>query len=305
VPVATDTTGAILAVRLGQALTHPPRNAHPVSTVVPFEPLGGHLITVPVQLGDSPPTKFILDTGIGLNLVSSEVCSRFGYPLTGNSHVGRRMSGQAISVPLAVVPSIRFGSVRKENVLIGVVDLDGFLPPGTGVEGFLSPQFFEPWVFTISRSAGTVSVEPTPRTPDPLHPAVEVPVKVVRDGGSIAAFVDLQLPNGHTISVEVDTGSDTLILHSRYMAELDVREGGPGVSMREGTDETGHRYTRYFSRVSGPIAISSSPSLAQQDPEVMFQDIIYDGLVGDSFLRAFDVTYDLTRSRMLFAKHPP
>ena len=33
----------------------------------------------------------------------------------------------------------------------------------------------------------------------------------------------------------------------------------------------------------------------------MFQKIIYDGLVGDSFLKNFVVTYDMQRERMVFA----
>jgi hypothetical protein len=34
----------------------------------------------------------------------------------------------------------------------------------------------------------------------------------------------------------------------------------------------------------------------------MFQKIIYDGLVGDSFLRSFVVTFDVWNSRMVFAR---
>jgi hypothetical protein len=41
------------------------------------------------------------------------------------------------------------------------------------------------------------------------------------------------------------------------------------------------------------------------DPPVMFQEIIYDGLVGDSFLRNFTTTYDLPRSRMIFSSPEP
>ena len=36
----------------------------------------------------------------------------------------------------------------------------------------------------------------------------------------------------------------------------------------------------------------------------MFQEIIHDGLIGDRFLRNFIVTYDLPRSRMIFAPSP-
>jgi hypothetical protein len=38
----------------------------------------------------------------------------------------------------------------------------------------------------------------------------------------------------------------------------------------------------------------------QANPDVQFQEIIYDGLLGDRFLRNFIVTYDLPRSRMIF-----
>ncbi|HYK34247.1 MAG TPA: hypothetical protein VEV63_19900 [Streptosporangiaceae bacterium] len=37
------------------------------------------------------------------------------------------------------------------------------------------------------------------------------------------------------------------------------------------------------------------------DSDVMFQKIIYDGLIGDRFLRNFTTTYDLVNSRMIFA----
>ena len=34
----------------------------------------------------------------------------------------------------------------------------------------------------------------------------------------------------------------------------------------------------------------------------MFQEIIYDGLIGDAFLRRFVVTYDQPAERMIFAR---
>ena len=36
----------------------------------------------------------------------------------------------------------------------------------------------------------------------------------------------------------------------------------------------------------------------------MFQRIVYDGLVGNSFLKNFTVTYDLANLRMIFARPP-
>jgi hypothetical protein len=50
----------------------------------------------------------------------------------------------------------------------------------------------------------------------------------------------------------------------------------------------------------GAVHPHSAPALAHLDPEVMFQRIVYDGPLGDAFLRRFAVTYDVDGSRMIF-----
>ena len=47
--------------------------------------------------------------------------------------------------------------------------------------------------------------------------------------------------------------------------------------------------------------MTGAPLMRVAHPPVMFQKIIYDGLVGDQFLRNFTTTYDLASSRMIFA----
>lgn len=53
--------------------------------------------------------------------------------------------------------------------------------------------------------------------------------------------------------------------------------------------------------MSGDISVTGAPKIRMSNPEVMFQKIIYDGLIGDRFLRNFTTTYDLVNSRMIFA----
>ena len=63
-----------------------------------------------------------------------------------------------------------------------------------------------------------------------------------------------------------------------------------------------HReFVRYFTELRGDIQVSGAPSIRVTDPQVMFQKIIYDGLVGDRFLRNFTTTYDLRSSQVNFA----
>jgi hypothetical protein len=91
-------------------------------------------------------------------------------------------------------------------------------------------------------------------------------------------------------------GSDCLILDERF------RSLGAAEERRvDGTDETGHSYTRRFTTLPGRIHPAGAPELAQDDPEVMFQSIVYDGLVGDRFLREHVVTFDVAASTLALA----
>jgi hypothetical protein len=273
-----------------------------VSERVPFERWrNGHFITIPVRVGGSVPTRFGLDTGIGVTIVSRDLCERLRVVPTGETRSGRRMSGQTVRIDLARLPCLDVGAFHKENVVIGVVDLAGFFPEDSGIEGILAPQFFEPWPFAINSVTRTVRIERGEADPPRPAVAVEAPLKVVREGPSAELFLDLVLPSGRTIAVEVDTGSEDLILHSRYMEELGVSPDRANVTKREGRDETGNPYVRYFTQIQGRVSVAAAPSIGQRDPRVMFQEIIYDGLVGDTFLRSYDVTYDLDRGRMYFA----
>jgi hypothetical protein len=86
------------------------------------------------------------------------------------------------------------------------------------------------------------------------------------------------------------------------MDELKIDPNDPKVRRREGRDETGPNYSRYFTQLKGAVHLPQSTEVKSTDPEVMFQKIIYDGLVGHLFLRDFQVTYDLPHSRMIFRK---
>ena len=125
-------------------------------------------------------------------------------------------------------------------------------------------------------------------------------MRVTQDGPSTEVFMPLELPAGRVIEVEVDMGSDALILDERFAAELGADLDDAGVRKVEGRDETGYEYTRYFTTLSGDIRVPGAPNLWQPEPDVMFQKIIYDGLVGHSFLRNFALTFDLPNERLVF-----
>jgi hypothetical protein len=272
-----------------------------MSGSVPLASIGGHLVHLPVQVGDSVASRFIFDTGIGLDLVSKSLLARVGGRLTGETYTGRRMSGQTLAVPLARIPSIAVGTLRRDDVLVGVFDLA--LPPEmAAIEGFLAPTFFGERPFTLRRRAGALTwgAAGEPERSSARGPGA--PLNVRWDGPAVSLFVDLDLPDGSRATVEVDTGSDHLILDRTFMARFGVREEDPGVDQRNGVDESGHAYVRYFAPISGGVSIRGLPEIGQSAPLVQFQAIICDGLLGDEFLRSHDVTFDLRERKIFFAR---
>jgi hypothetical protein len=264
---------------------------------VPFDYLH-HLVTVPARIG-AVDARFVLDTGMGLVLVTEQLAASVGLVPDGSTYMGRRMSGQEVTVPVARAESLSFAGLTRRDVPVGILDLDE--PALATVGGFLSLAFFRDRAVTFDYPRREIVVEDAASLEDRTRDGASVEVRVEQDDLSAEVFLRLDVPAAGVVEVEVDTGSDVLILDESLASPAGVDLGAPGVRVVEATDETGHAYRRAFTTLSGSINPVGAPHIAQRDPPVMFQQIIYDGLVGDTFLRGFVVTYDLARSRMIFA----
>lgn len=272
-------------------------------TPIPFARVG-HLLTVPARLPGSVEARFVLDTGIGVNLLSKGLCGPAGTVATTEVSHGRRMSGQEISSSLELLSYLQLGDHIWRDLKVAPLDMAAFHPMLRGLGGFLSLGLFESLPFTVDYAHGVVRLhEDGDRSFVDRSGYAEVPLHMDRNGPSVDVQVDVDLPDGSTARLEVDSGSNSLILHERYMAGLGVTPGTPSVRTVEGKDETGYSYIRHFAPVNGEFRLTGAPSIGQADPTVMFQRIIYDGLLGDEFLRRYCVTFDLGRSRIGFA--PP
>lgn len=267
---------------------------------MPFEYLGNFL-TVPVIAGETA-TRFIFDTGVGINLVSTSVATLAGCSPSGSSFTGRRMSGQEVTIPLGSLTSLTIGDCRREEVPTGLFDL-GEMAGLDGIGGFLSLDYFRSTPVTVDYSNSTIVIEDTDSVGRRASAGSVINVRVEHDACSTSVFLPLELPGGRSASVEVDTGSDNLILDLALADDLGVDLGDQSTRKVEGRDETGNAFARYFACLHGEVSVTGDSAICQTDPEAMFQKIIYDGLVGDAFLRNFIVTYDLAHDRMIFAQH--
>ncbi|HTT74037.1 MAG TPA: aspartyl protease family protein [Thermoplasmata archaeon] len=271
-----------------------------MTVAVPFRRLAGHLVVLPVRCGDAE-APFVLDSGIGLTLLTGAFAGRAGAAATGATFSGQRMSGQTVTAPLVRVPELSVGGHRFREVTAARFELERLPADLAPIGGFLGLSLFEQNPLVVDYGAEVVRIEPGGSRRDVPAGEVEVPARPRRVGPSVDLEVDLTLPSGRVARVEVDMGSDALILHRRYMAELGLSPDGPGVRTVRGRDETGHAYVRFGATLAGRIQLTGAPAFSQDAPAVVFQEIIHDGLIGDAFLRRYRVRFDVGRARIGFA----
>lgn len=245
--------------------------------------------------------KFIFDTGIGVTVVSKRLADALGLEDSGTFQ-GKRMSGQDILVDLVTIPTVDVSGIRREKVTAGIFDILGSpsLPEEfKEVDGILSPSFFEDFVFTVDYDSKEISLGN-----DSGHLDMEgtlCKIEAERTGPSLSLFIRAILPSGKRVRLEVDSGSSSLILNKALMNELNIQANENESNITRGTDETGHEFTRYNSHLKGDIQIDCEGGITYKQPEVVFQDIIYDGLIGNEFLKQHKVTFDISNSRILFS----
>ena len=209
------------------------------------------------------------------------------------------MSGQEVKVPMSSVQSITLAGRTESNFPVGLFDIEKLMP-GSNIDGFLSLGFFKNFPHTVVYSKNIIRFESEATLRELRSKGTVVNVTPDIKDNSYGVIMPLVLPNGETIKVEVDTGSQSLILHERLMKKLNISPTDPKVRRKDGNDETGHSYTRFFTKLAGSIHLLGADTIKMESPAVMFQKIIYDGLIGFYFLREFDVTFDLGNSQMIF-----
>ena len=176
------------------------------------------------------------------------------------------MSGQEVGVQLADAPPIALGSYVREGQTVGVLDTSGFPAALAAIDGFLSLAFFEETAFTVDYGRGVVVVESPESLARRVAAGIPVPVRLERQHPSLLVFLPLALPGLGTVEVEVDMGSDSLILDACHATAVGVRLADPDLRRVEGCDETGHTYVRCFTRLDATINVGDEPPSRKRTP---------------------------------------
>lgn len=293
-----------IAVLLAALLAVAPAAAQATarSPLIPFRYLQGHFLVVPVRIDDRFDTEFILDTGIGINVISARLAKQLGCRTQGE-HVGQRMSGQEVHCAMTRVASLAIGARRLADVPCGVMDFEAnHFGVDPSVTGFVGLSFFRDRAFTLDYRSRRIYLESEASLARRRARGTPVPIRIHEMGPETTIFARLRVAGRHDAEVEIDTGSPSLTLAMRYMPLLDLSPTGSRVRKVTGSDETAFTFVRHFAKSPIQAAFAATPGDPGAAVRTMFQLIIYDGLIGHSLLRHYVVTYDLPHRAMILAR---
>jgi predicted aspartyl protease len=259
----------IVAVVAAVFASSPPARA--VDTI-PFTDVNGGLIQIQVSVDGAAPVPMLVDTGAGVDVLSSPVGRRY-VTVTGK-YVSLRLSGERVDLPLGTVNSLTSGKVAFEAPHIGIWSgLDAM-----GVSGLISATAFRNITATLDFRNHNLIIEDAQTFPERARAATRVPLILQDDLGiALGTFARFDFGNGRSALCEIDTGAQGITIDKTLAPSLGVRlQSGDKVSARIGS-----------------IGLLGVPNTTIRQPEVTFANVIYDCTVGNSFWQGRAFTLDI------------
>src|SRR4030095_4376049 len=190
----------------------------PASTKVKFRLAGGAqpLILVPVQVNDSGPFDFILDTGAGMSLLTSELAAQLGVKILDVKE--GQTAGGKVSVSLAKVESLAVGEAKLDIVDLGHLGKT----VGATIEGDIGYNFLKHFRITIDYRTTEIRFEDPNRIDSFGHTAkTEVPIRLANPAKPLSP-VDVYANGRGSYQFAIDTGTSTTAITPEAARQLGV-----------------------------------------------------------------------------------
>jgi predicted aspartyl protease len=266
----------------------------PKSAKVKFRLAGGAqpLILLPTRVNGAGPFEFILDTGAGTSLLSSELAQQLNIKILGTKE--GQSAGGKISVSLAKVDSLAVGHAKIEDVEVGIVDLGHIAKAiGTKIDGDVGYNFLKHFRVTIDYQTGEIRFDDPKRIENFGRTAkTEIAMRLASPAKPLV-LVDVYANGRGPFQFAIDTGTSTTAIAPEVAQQLGLEgspigpltTGGPQVNVTAGNLKSfqvgGARIDDLVVVVADFFAMLSQAVGAKLD-----------GIVGYNFLRNFRVVMD-------------
>jgi predicted aspartyl protease len=266
----------------------------PSSTKVKFRLAGGAqpLILLPVHVNDRGPFDFILDTGAGTSLLSSELARQLEAKVIGSKE--GQSAGGKVSVSLAKVDSMAVGETKLRDVDVGIVDLAQIGKTiGVKIDGDLGYNFLKHFRVTIDYRDCEIRFDDPKRVESFGRSAkTEVPIHLASPAKPLI-LIDVQANGRGPFQFAVDTGTSTTAIAPGLAKQLGVESSPVGAGTTGGAPiDFSAGNLRSFQL--GGAKIDNMPVVVA-DFFTMLNAAIgakLDGIVGYNFLRNYKVVID-------------
>jgi predicted aspartyl protease len=266
----------------------------PKSAKVKFRLAGGAqpLILLPVRVNGEGPFEFILDTGAGTSLLSSDLAKKLNIKIISTKE--GQSAGGKISVSLAKVDSFAVGQAKLEDLDVGIVDLTHIGKTiGTKIDGDVGYNFLKHFRITIDYHDCEIRFD-EPRRIERLGRSskTEVPMRLASVAKPLL-LVQVHA-NGHgPFQFAIDTGTSTTAIAPELAQQISL-EGSPVGPLTTGGEQVNVTAGTLESFQVGRARIDDLVVVVADFFSMLSQAVgaRLDGIVGYNFLRNFRVVID-------------
>jgi hypothetical protein len=272
--------------------------ATPKPISVPFTTNSDGMVILPATVGGSISAHVIFDTGAGLDVLAPSLIEKVHGRAAGQ-FTGFRMTGERLDIPLFIVPELSIGPVKKKNALVGSWDVLDKLH----LDGIVSLNDFRQQPVTFDFVKRVVIFETAESLTQRHATEISAPAKFDDQRGiTLDLFAEFRIGDQPGLC-EIDTGSPTATVSTRYMPLLGLEKDGKDVRKIERRTIAGANQIRYDTKLP-QIALAAAPQISLAHPAVGFSDIIYDCVIGLDFWAGKTLTIDIAGRQILVSDSP-
>ena len=270
------------------------------SASVRFRLAGGAqpLILLPVEVNDHGPFDFILDTGAGTSLLSTQLADKVKVKVLGSKQ--GQSAGGAVSVSLAKADSVSVGEARLTDVDVGIVDLSHIgTTVGARIDGDLGYNFLRHFRISIDYEKSQLRFD-DPNRVDVFHRGArtQVPLHLANPAKPLI-LVDVHANRKGPFRFAIDTGTSTTAITPELAKKLGISAQPIG----KGTTAGAH-----VAVTAGMVTSFRIGDARVENMAVVMADFFgvlseavgtkLDGIVGYNFLRNYEVIIDYPNERL-------
>jgi predicted aspartyl protease len=266
----------------------------PSNSKTKFRLAGGAqpLILLPVHVNDQGPFEFILDTGAGTSLLSSELAKQLAVKIIGSKE--GQSAGGKVAVSLAKVDSLAVGETKLGEVDVGIVDLAHIgQTVGAKIDGDLGYNFLKHFRVTINYRDCELRLDDPKRVETVTRGAqTEIPIRLANPAKPLI-LVDVHANGRGPFQFAIDTGTSTTAITPELAKQLDISTSPVGAGTTGGAAVDFHAGLLQSFQLGG--AKIDNMAVVVADFFTMLSAAVgakLDGIVGYNFLRNYKVVID-------------